>query len=99
MAPVRFRWCIAVLVLLMAQVSSPGLAEPRLALVITNQNYTQSGARLTNTFRDGDLVKAALEKVGFKVTVVRDTASEGALLKVIGEHVQRLADAGTDAVG
>jgi hypothetical protein len=79
--------------------SAPLLAEPRLALVIANQNYTQSGARLSNTFRDGDLVKAALETVGFKVTLVHDTASEGALLKAIGEHVQRLADAGPDAVG
>ncbi|PPD31296.1 MAG: hypothetical protein CTY20_00725 [Hyphomicrobium sp.] len=74
-------------------------AEPRIALVIANQGYTQPGAKLTNTHRDGDLVKAALEKVGFKVTVVRDTRSEGALLAAIGEHVERLAVAGPDAVG
>jgi hypothetical protein len=78
---------------------SPVVAEIRMALVITNQSYTQAGARLTNTFRDGDLVKAALEQVGFKVWTVRDTVSEGALLKAIGDHVQRLAEAGPDAVG
>ena len=82
----------------MAHINSAA-AETRIALVIANQAYTQAGARLTNTHRDGDLVKAALEKVGFKVWVERDTASEGALLKVIGGHVQRLAEAGPDAVG
>jgi hypothetical protein len=35
----------------------------------------------------------------FKVWTVRDTASEGALLKAIGDHVERLARAGPDAVG
>ena len=44
----------------------------RIALVITNQEYSQPGARLTNTHRDGDIVKEALERVGFKVTVARD---------------------------
>jgi formylglycine-generating enzyme required for sulfatase activity len=71
----------------------------RIALVITNQNYTQAGARLTNTHRDGDLIKAALEQVGFRVTVVRDTPNEGALLAAIAEHVARLSAAGPDAVG
>src|SRR5262245_46910304 len=74
-------------------------AEPRIALVVTNQAYTQAGAGLTNTHRDGELVQAALEKVGFKVWVARDTASEGALLQAIGAHVQRLSEAGPDAVG
>ena len=75
------------------------MAEARIALVITNQSYKQSGAALTNTHHDGDLVKSALEKVGFQVFVVRDTASEGALLAAIGAHVERLAKAGPDAVG
>lgn len=78
---------------------TPAAGESRLALVIANQSYTQAGARLTNTHRDGELVKTALEKVGFKVWLVRDTASEGALLKAIGEHVQRLAEAGPEAIG
>ena len=78
---------------------TPAAAESRLGLVIANQSYSQAGARLTNTHRDGELVKSALEKVGFKVWLVRDTASEGALLKAIGEHVQRLAEAGPEAIG
>ncbi len=72
---------------------------PRIALVVTNQSYNQPGAALTNTHRDGELVQSALEKVGFKVFVARDTANEAALLTAIGEHVQRLAEAGPDAVG
>jgi hypothetical protein len=59
-------------------------AETRIALVVTNQAYSQAGARLTNTHRDGELVKAALEKVGFKVWVAKDTANEHALLQAIG---------------
>jgi uncharacterized caspase-like protein len=74
-------------------------AEARIALVITNQAYIQSGARLTNTHHDGDVVKAALEKVGFKVWVAKDTTNERALLEAVAKHVQRLAEAGPDAVG
>src|SRR5436190_23939291 len=91
--------CAGLLVLGLLVGLSPAVAETRVALVVTNQSYTQAGARLTNTYRDGDLVKAALEQVGFKVWTVRDTASEGALLKAIGDHVQRLVAAGPDAVG
>ena len=78
---------------------SAARAEARIALVITNQAYTQSGARLTNTHRDGHVVRAALEKVGFKVWVAKDTTNERALLEAVAQHVQRLAEAGPDAVG
>ena len=52
-------------------------AEPRMALLITNQAYRQPGAALTNTHRDGDILMAALEKVGFKVWIAKDTVNEG----------------------
>jgi formylglycine-generating enzyme required for sulfatase activity len=91
------RAVVALIVLVL--VSSAAQAQKRIALILTNQAYTQAGARLTNTHRDGDLVKAALERVGFRVWVVKDTANEGALLAAIGEHVARLAQAGPDAVG
>jgi formylglycine-generating enzyme required for sulfatase activity len=90
---------LQVIVLVLALLPSLARAEARIALVITNQAYTQPGAQLSNTYRDGEVVKSALEKVGFKVWVVKDTTSEGALLQAIGEHVQRLAEAGPDAVG
>ena len=86
-------------ILVSVLLASTAHAEARIALVITNQAYTQSGARLTNTHRDGDVVKAALERVGFKVWVAKDTTNERALLEAVAQHVQRLADAGSDAVG
>ena len=46
--------------------AAPALAETRIALVVTNQAYTQPGAQLTAAHRDGEVVKAALEKVGFR---------------------------------
>src|SRR5215468_11073063 len=78
----RIQWggaMLQVIVLVLALLPPLAHAEARIALVITHQAYTQPGAQLSNTHRDGEMVKAALEKVGFKVTVVKDTASEGAL--------------------
>jgi len=80
-------------------VAAPAMAQQRIALIVTNQSYTQPGAKLENTHADGDLIKAALERVGFRVWTVRDTRSEGELLKAIGDHAQRLTDAGPEAVG
>lgn len=40
---------------------SAAFAESRIALLITNQAYRQPGAALTNTHRDGEICKAALE--------------------------------------
>jgi len=94
------RRCLLVgLLLVLMLVPRAASADKRIALVITNQAYTQAGAQLINTYRDGDLVTAALQKVGFKVWVARDTASEGAMLQVIGEHARRIAEAGPDTVG
>ena len=95
----RLQYWLAGFACLIVLASLPARAEPRIALVITNQAYTQAGALLTNTHRDGDLIKAALEKIGFNVWVVRDTVDERALLQAIAEHVRRLAEAGPDAVG
>jgi uncharacterized caspase-like protein len=79
--------------------AAPAHAQQRIALLVTNQAYRQPGAALANTHRDGEILKSALERVGFKVWVARDTANEGALLLAIDEHVQRLTQAGPDAVG
>ena len=96
------RWAAALvawLVVLAAATVLPAQAEPRIALVITNQAYTQPGARLTGTHRNGETVKAALEKAGFKVTTVRDTRLDGALKKAVSDHAERLKAAGLGAVG
>jgi hypothetical protein len=65
---------VAIGIVLLLLVPSVAAAEPRIALIITNQAYTQAGASLTNTHRDSELVKGALEKVGFKTRVVRTLA-------------------------
>jgi formylglycine-generating enzyme required for sulfatase activity len=93
------RAAVALLFLVLLPPIAWAQAEKRIGLIITNQAYSQAGARLTNTHRDGEVVKAALEKVGFKVWVAKDTTNERALLGAVAEHVQRLAEAGPDAVG
>ena len=87
------------LMLLTVAAVLPAQAEPRIALVITNQAYTQPGARLTGTHRNGEIVKAALENAGFKVTTIRDARLDGALKKAVSDHANRLKAAGPDAVG
>ena len=72
---------VAIGIMLLLLVPSVAAAEPRIALIITNQAYTQAGASLANTHRDGEQVKNALEKVGFKPWVVKDTGNEHALLR------------------
>ncbi len=92
-------WLLGTLIL--AAFAGPALAaaEPRIALVIANQAYVMPGAALTNTHQDGDLIKAALEKVGFKVWLERDTPNEGRMLQALSDHQKRLIQAGPDAVG
>jgi hypothetical protein len=47
-------------------------AEGRLALLIGNQSYSEKIGPLKNPHNDIDLIGAALEKVGFKVTRIKD---------------------------
>ncbi|MBV1695304.1 MAG: SUMF1/EgtB/PvdO family nonheme iron enzyme [Hyphomicrobiales bacterium] len=96
---VRLWSAIMAVLAVLAMAPAASAQGNRIALVITNQNYTQPGARLTNTHHDGDLVKGALEAVGFAVTVVRDARSEGELTAAIAAHVARLSGAGPEAVG
>jgi hypothetical protein len=52
-------------------------------------------APLTNTYRD----QGGPGRGGLQVFLVRDAANEGTLLQDIGDHVQRLVEAGPEAVG
>ena len=79
--------------------AAPALAEKRIGLVIANQNYTAPELKLENTHRDGELIKKALEQVGFDVTLVNDTESQAQLQQAISEYVGRLTSAGPDAIG
>lgn len=86
---------------MMAVWASAAEAGQRLALIITNQDYSSAIGILENTHRDGDLVKAGLEQARFTVTVVRDaTAIE--IERAVADFAARLAKANEtsgDAVG
>jgi DNA-binding MarR family transcriptional regulator len=89
-----------VFVMLMAQaLGSPAhAAQQRFALLIGNQNYTDAVGPLTNPHNDIARVGAALKRLGFKVTLVKD-AGFGRLQKAIKKHTSRLSRAGADAIG
>ncbi len=96
---IPFRSGVAAIAWLLFATVAAAENQPRIALIITNQNYALKELELQNPHADGEAMKEALEAVGFDVTVVRDTAHRGALENAIGKYVARLADAGPDAVG
>lgn len=94
-------WLDVVVIAAMLAAAAPVAAQeaPRIALIVTNQNYRLKELELKNTHLDGDVLRAALEAVGFKVWVKQDTPHRGALEEAVGEQVGRLAVAGPNAVG
>ncbi|MEM7329613.1 MAG: SUMF1/EgtB/PvdO family nonheme iron enzyme [Pseudomonadota bacterium] len=74
------------------------LAEERVALVIGNSNYQTMGWKLANPANDARLMKAALESVGFQVSMLID-ATEDDMEDAFAAHGRRLSNAGSDAVG
>ncbi len=72
-------------------------AERRLALVISNGDYTGSLGRLENTHKDSETMGAALGRVGFDVTFARDL-SKSALTDEMVAFVRRVRDAGPRAI-
>ncbi len=73
-------------------------AEKRIALVIGNADYQASGWDLANPGRDAALMKTALEKTGFSVTVVTN-ATEEQMEAAFQAHGDRLTAAGKSAIG
>ncbi len=66
----RFRFLLAMFIALLA---SAGVAHAtRIALVIGNSSY-EAVPRLPNPVRDADAVAEALERLGFEVSIGRDT--------------------------
>ncbi|MEO0823938.1 MAG: caspase family protein, partial [Pseudomonadota bacterium] len=72
--------------------------SPRLALVIGNADYAAEIGTLRNPLNDASAVRAALEEVGFNVTLVLD-ASRDQLLSEISRFRNALDAEGPDAVG
>ncbi|MEL7482025.1 MAG: caspase family protein [Pseudomonadota bacterium] len=77
-----------------AQAPSP----PRIALIVGNSDYAQTGWQLTNPRNDAALMAETLEEIGFQVSVLLN-ATEDDMVDAFRAHGQRLSAAGPNAVG
>ena len=98
-AVVRFRGIVCFLLILisMSCLTLRADAQERLALLIGNQGYKDSIGPLRNPHADVTLIAASLEKLGFKVTVMRD-AGYKAIDTALKTHIQQVRRAGKDAI-
>ena len=87
-----------VLVLFAASFVIPAYAEKRVALVIGNSNYEQTGWALSNPARDAKLLAGSLSEVGFDVALHIDLG-EDEMEEAFAAHGAKLKAAGKDAVG
>ena len=87
-----------VLVLLTLVLAVPAFAQSRIATVIGNSDYEQTGWRLENAANDARLMAQTLENIGFEVTLATNLDEEQ-MEDMFADHGQRLAAAGPDAVG
>ncbi|MEQ9436256.1 caspase family protein [Hyphomonas sp.] len=78
--------------------ASAAVAQTRIALVIGNSDYNQSGWELPNPVKDADLISDTLKRIGFEVTLVKN-ASEEQMEVAFQDHGARLKAAGSDAIG
>ena len=74
------------------------MAQPRIALVIGNSDYRQSGWDLPNPVKDADLITQTLQQIGFEVVEVKN-ATEDEMEVAFQDYGERLKAAGTDAIG
>ncbi len=72
-------------------------APARVALLIGNQGYTAKVGPLKNPHNDVDRVGAALERLGFKVAIVKD-AGYRAMDGAVRRYVDRVRRAGPGAI-
>lgn len=80
-----------------AAMPAPG-HEPRVALVIGNSAYETPGWSLENPARDAQIMKAALEGLGFDVDIVLN-ADEDQMEQAFSDFGARLREAGPEATG
>jgi carboxyl-terminal processing protease len=73
-------------------------AEPRVALVIGNSNYGGDLGVLPNPVNDAALMAKTLAAIGFSVIEAED-ADQNAMKHAISDFGEKLANAGTGAVG
>lgn len=74
------------------------VAEPRIALVIGNSNYTGDLGRLPNPANDARLMAKTLKGIGFEVIEAED-ADHAKMKRVIQDFGERLATAGGGSTG
>jgi len=91
------RLCLC-LSLLFFSIAGAEAAEKRIALLIGNKDYVLDKLDLKNPHNDIARVAAALEKVGFEVSTVKD-ASLGKLQIALRRYTRRLRNAGPGAIG
>jgi uncharacterized caspase-like protein len=78
----------------------PADAETRLALIITNSGYSSDIGALGNAHKDGAVIAAGLQNVGFEksnITIIKD-ADQPAMRTAVADFVERIENAGPDAV-
>ena len=88
---------IAIVMLGLILLSSTAAAADRFALLIGNQNYRDNVGPLTNPHNDIALVGAALERLGFKITIIKD-AGYKAIETAVKTHIQNVRRAGRDTI-
>ena len=93
----RFLYAMIVTVAL-ALGAAPAIAEKRVALLIGNKDYALDKLDLKNPHNDIAHVAAALKKVGFEVTAVKD-AGLGKLQISLRRYTRKLRRAGSGAIG
>jgi uncharacterized caspase-like protein len=89
---------LAIFLCLALLLPTAATADKRVALLIGNQNYGASVGALSNPHSDIALMGAALEKLGFKVTLVRD-ADYRSTDAAIKRHIAAVRREGPGAIG
>jgi len=90
------RWLMVVFVLQLF-FASGAEAQGRLALLVGNQAYKEGVGPLRNPHNDVTLVANALDKLGFKVTIVKD-AGYKSIDTALKTHIQQVRRAGKDTI-
>src|SRR5262245_9881578 len=88
---------IAIIVIALVLLPHSARGEGRFALLIGNQSYNDKVGPLRNPHNDIALVNAALEKLGFNVTLIKD-ADYKRVETALRTHIQQVRRAGKDAV-
>lgn len=88
---------VVLLTIWLGSAISTARAEGRLALLIGNQAYAEKVGPLKNPHNDIALIGAALHKLGFKITLIKD-AGYKAIDTALRRHIQEVRRAGKDTV-